>query len=128
MDQYILKMSLCLALIVGLLYLTRWFAKKYGLQGLRTGGQAPLIRVVSKQAVGPRANVVVIDLDGDRLILGVTPSSVNLLATKSPPHASNSNDAPARKVTHVPITRFDDILNRARGKWATPNDISNDGK
>ncbi len=72
-------------LILVLLFATLWVLKKLSVTRGVGGG---LIRVVSAAAVGPRERVVVVDVGGERLVLGVAPGQVSLLSGQPlPPEA-----------------------------------------
>lgn len=70
--QAMLGMVLVIALIFGL----AWAMRRLGLQ--RLGGSS-VVRVVSSAAVGTRERVVVVDVAGTWLVLGVTGSQVSML-------------------------------------------------
>jgi flagellar protein FliO/FliZ len=65
-------------LVLGLIFVCAWLARRFGLQ--RLGGSS-LLRVISSSAVGARERVVVVEVAGTWLVLGVTPSHVNTLHT-----------------------------------------------
>jgi len=64
--------------VLGLIFLFAWLARRFGLQRFG-GGQA--VKVVSSTAIGQRERVVVVELGGTWLVLGVTPSQINTLHT-----------------------------------------------
>jgi flagellar protein FliO/FliZ len=70
-----LRVVVSLAAVLGLLwYVQRRITKKSGTQ--RAAG---LVSVVGRQGIGPKASVVVVDVDGTRFVLGVTEQSVTVL-------------------------------------------------
>ena len=69
-------------LILALLFATLWLLKKISVP---RGGPGNLVRVVSAAPVGPRERVVLVDVGGKRLVLGVAPGHVALLDTQTPP-------------------------------------------
>jgi flagellar protein FliO/FliZ len=70
-----LRVVVSLAAVLGLLwYVQRRISKGSGAQ--RTAG---LVSVVGRQGIGPKASVVVVDVDGNRFVLGVTEQSVTVL-------------------------------------------------
>lgn len=77
----LLQAGLGMVLVLGLIFLCAWLARRFGLQ--RFGG-SPLVKVVSSAAVGQRERVVVVDVGGTWLVLGVTPQQVNTLHTMAP--------------------------------------------
>lgn len=73
--------SLVLRVLVSLgavLALVWWFQRRLT-RGVRASGAEPLVRVVTRQAISPKASVVVVDSEGRRFLLGVTETSVNVL-------------------------------------------------
>jgi flagellar protein FliO/FliZ len=71
------QMLLGLALVIALLFASLWLLKR--LSSPR-GEAAGLIRMVAGTAVGARERVVVVEIGGTWLVLGVAPGRVNTLA------------------------------------------------
>ena len=72
----------------------------------RTGGprrQEP-IRVVAKQGVGPKAQIVVVDMEGARYVLGVTEGGVSVVDRLPLPAADRTQPAPVE----TPATQTSD--------------------
>ncbi|WP_312264553.1 flagellar biosynthetic protein FliO [Rivihabitans pingtungensis] len=88
--QTVLAMAVVLGVILGL----AWLARRVNPMAL-TGNPASL-RVVSGVMVGQRERVVVVEVQGKWLVLGVAAQSVNLLCTLDKPE-----DVPA----DVPVAR-----------------------
>lgn len=78
----ILQLGFGFIAILGLLFATLWLLKKLSLP---RGGASSMVRVVSAAAVGPRERVVLVDVGGKRLVLGVAPGRVSLLDAQSAP-------------------------------------------
>ncbi|MBI1394803.1 MAG: flagellar biosynthetic protein FliO [Betaproteobacteria bacterium] len=74
----LLQVFLGLALVMGAIALAAWLARRY-LPGTRHG-TGP-VRVVGGVMVGPKERVVVVEVQDDWIVVGVTPSSVNALHT-----------------------------------------------
>lgn len=70
------------------LALVWWFQRRLT-RGERASGAEPLVRVVTRQAISPKASVVVVETGGQRFLLGVTDASVSVL------HTSEAEAAPA---------------------------------
>ena len=87
-----LRVALSLAVVVGLL----WFMQRKITRSSRVSKNAQLISVVGRQGVGQKASVVVVDIDGQRFVLGVTEQSVNVLQSAAAPVANPSADLFAR--------------------------------
>ena len=58
---------------------------------------AKTVNVVTKQSIGAKASVVVMDVDGQRFLLGVTEQSVTVLNTSATPGVE-----PAREIAVAP--------------------------
>lgn len=76
-----LRVVLSLAVVLGLL----WVMQRRLSRGTRGRGGANLVTVVGRQGLGQKASVVVVDIDGQRLILGVTEQSVTVLHDAAAP-------------------------------------------
>jgi flagellar protein FliO/FliZ len=72
-----LRVVVSLAVVVGLL----WMLQRRLTRGSRASGTAKPVRIVTKQAISPKASVVIIDVEGTRLLLGVTEHAVSVLQT-----------------------------------------------
>ncbi|MFO7689984.1 MAG: flagellar biosynthetic protein FliO [Cryobacterium sp.] len=82
MDTVIVALRVLLSLGVVLALL--WYLQRR-ISRVTRGTQTPnLVTVVGRQAVGAKSSVVVVDVDGQRLTLGVTDQSVTIL------HATNT--------------------------------------
>ena len=82
---------------------------------------APLVAVVGRQAIGPKASVAVVDVGDQRLVLGVSESGIALLTTMAVPEvavvaeeAAPTLPAPALPAPTVPVPAvlpdFDEVL------------------
>ncbi|GEP25411.1 flagellar biosynthetic protein FliO [Cryobacterium levicorallinum] len=70
-----LRVVLSLGVVFGLL----WYLQRRLVKGGRAKLSANLVTVVGRANVGQKASVVVVDVDGQRLILGVTEHAVSVL-------------------------------------------------
>jgi flagellar protein FliO/FliZ len=73
----ILRVVVSLGAVLALVW---WFQRRLT-RSARASGAEPLVRVVSRQAITPKASVVVMETGGQRFLLGVTEASVNVLHT-----------------------------------------------
>lgn len=62
--------------ILGLIILLAWFAKRLNLNGMSMG-QA--IKVQSMMSLGTKEKLVVVEVEGEKLLLGVTPHNITVL-------------------------------------------------
>lgn len=73
------RVVVALLLVIGLIVISGWLAKRSGLSGRLTANTQ--VRVVSKQTLAARSSIVVVEVPGAQLILGVTPASIQVLHT-----------------------------------------------
>jgi flagellar protein FliO/FliZ len=81
----LLTVVLSLVLILGGFVAVAWFTRRY-LPGVGAQGA---VRVVGTTAVGTRERVVVVEVDGTWLLLGVGGGNVRLLHSQPKPHDSS---------------------------------------
>ncbi|WP_432727130.1 flagellar biosynthetic protein FliO [Variovorax sp. W6] len=99
----LLQAGFGMAVVVGLIFLCAWLARRFGLQRL---GGGHLVKVVSSAAVGQRERVVVVEVADTWLVLGVTPSQVNTLHTlpaQAQPHSAAPSAPAAAPSRHVEL-------------------------
>jgi flagellar biogenesis protein FliO len=100
--SYLLTLFWVCGLAVGVLVVLR--AAKGG--GMAIGHAQP-IRVVGRQAVGPGSNLMLVEVDGARMLLAVSRSGVTLIESK-----------PTKSSNVIPIdSRFSVIIKRAGTRW-----------
>ena len=75
-----------------------WLVKRAG--GLQIN-QGNGLKVIAAISVGPRERVVLIELAGEQLLLGVAPGRVNLLHRFDEPVLSAGGDDFAGKIRHI---------------------------
>ncbi|MDJ0378125.1 flagellar biosynthetic protein FliO [Cryobacterium sp. PH31-L1] len=81
MDTLIVAVRVVLSLGVVLALL--WYLQRRLSRGARALGNANPVTVVGRQPIGQKASVVVVEVDGTRLVLGVTEQAVTVLHEKS---------------------------------------------
>lgn len=86
-----------MVLVLLLIFICAWLARRFGLQRAVSG---PWVKVVGATTVGQRERVVVVEVAGTWLVLGVAPGRVNALHTIDPEHvarlrAESPESAPA---------------------------------
>jgi flagellar protein FliO/FliZ len=97
-----------LVAVLALIALLAWLAKRLGVA--RPGSNGPL-KVVSERAVGTRERVVLVEVAGQWLVLGVAPGQVRALANLPKPE-----NAASEAIAAVPATPFAGWLERALKK------------
>lgn len=93
-----------LNLFLGLVFLAAvviagwWLVQRAGGLQIKSGNG---LRVVTAISVGPRERVVLIEIAGEQMLLGVAPGRVNLLHRFEQPVVAASNDDFASKIRQV---------------------------
>lgn len=78
-----LRVLLSLAVVLAAI----WYAHRRLTRSGRLPRATKAVNVVTKQSIGAKASVVVMDVDGQRFLLGVTEHSVTVLNTSETPSA-----------------------------------------
>lgn len=79
---YIGQVMMGLVLVLGLIFAIAWLMRRFG-QGTLMGGQH--MKVVSSLPLGPREKLLLVDVGGEQLLLGVTPGRINCLHSFNTP-------------------------------------------
>lgn len=87
----LLQAGLGLAVVLALIFLCAWAARRFGLQ---QGSGGRLLKVVSSAMVGQRERVVVVEIGSSWLVLGVAAGQVNALHTMPAQKLSESEAVP----------------------------------
>jgi flagellar protein FliO/FliZ len=97
----LLQAGFGLALVLALIFLCAWAARRFGL--LQQPGSGRLIKVVSSAMIGQRERVVVVEVGSTWLVLGVAAGQVRALHTMS---AETLPEAPAATALSAMSGRF----------------------
>ena len=73
-----IKTAAMLFLVLGLLIFVLYFMKRYLYKGQNSKGDT-LIKVVSKLHLSPKERIEVIEVSGERIVLGITPGNIRFL-------------------------------------------------
>ncbi|MDI1275609.1 flagellar biosynthetic protein FliO [Polaromonas sp.] len=90
----LLQAGLGLAVVLALIFLCAWAARRFGLQ---QAGGGRLLKVVSSAMVGQRERVVVVEIGGSWLVLGVAAGQVSALHTMPAQKLSEFDAAPTHR-------------------------------
>ena len=102
-----LRVLVVLGVIVGVL----WFVQRRvtkGRSGRSRRGNA--VSVVGRQGIGPKASVVVVDVDGDRFVLGVTERQVSVLHSGRRPQEADAETTATVTALSTPPRQDADFL------------------
>ena len=89
-DSVLLTVSGALALIILVMVLLAWVARRSGIA--RRFNDGSLIAVVASKSLGARERIVLIDVEDQRLVLGVTATQIACLATLAKPLSESVRD------------------------------------
>lgn len=98
----LLQAGLGMLLVLGLIFLFAWMAKRFGLQRL---GGSQVVKVISSSMLGQRERVVVVEVGTTWLVLGVTAGQINTLHTLPAP-ASSLTPTPPDAGSHGALGLF----------------------
>ena len=119
----VLRVALSLAVVLGLLAFAARAASRRGL-GTAPGRSTAKVEIVARQGLGRNSSVVVVRAADRALVLGVTESSVTLLADADPSVldlTQSDPDAPGMARTGGPVARtsaWKDTLELLRDRTA----------
>jgi flagellar protein FliO/FliZ len=106
-----LEVTLALLLVVGLIALLAWAARR--LRGFGIGGVSERIQVLSDRAVGPKERCLLVRVGDTDILLGVAAGAVRALHVF--PVGANTA-APAATPASTRMPNFKDLLMRSLGK------------
>ena len=98
-----LFVALRVLVVLGVIVTVLWLVQRRVTKG-RTSGRGRrgnAVTVVGRQGVGPKASVVVVDVDGNRFVLGVTERQVSVLHTSDRPQ--DADVTPLVRVPEAPV-------------------------
>lgn len=77
----LLRAALSLALVLGMIVLCAWLLRRFGGPRLATSQR---LQVLASVPLGQRERLALVDVDGERLLIGVAPGRVELLRDCGP--------------------------------------------
>ena len=75
----IFKMVLALGIVLSLLFAAVFLFKKFFGGKIGLAGKGQQIRVITSTYLGPRKSIAVVDVAGERIVVGVTPTHITML-------------------------------------------------
>lgn len=109
----LVQASFGLALVLALIFLCGWAARRLG---LRQTGSGRLLKVVSSTMVGQRERVVVVEIGGSWLVLGVAAGQVRALHTL-PAESLPATQTATGTAAPTPMAAFSQKLLESIGKF-----------
>lgn len=113
----LLQAGLGMLMVLGLIFACAWLARRFGLQ--RFGGSGQVVKVVSNASIGQRERVVVVEVAGTWLVLGVTSNQINTLHSL-PAQAVAGTPAAADAGARSPVGLFARKLRESLTGKASP--------
>jgi len=81
------KMLAALAVVIAMMIGAMYFIKKYFYQSPAAAGESALIHVISSCHLGPKNSILLVEVLGQAMLLGVTDHQMSILATITDPEA-----------------------------------------
>lgn len=88
------KMAVALGLLLSMLLAGAHLVRRYGLKGRGLLGQGSSFKVQATHYLGAKKSLAVVEVEGERLVLGVTPQSITLLARLPGPQEDAAGGSP----------------------------------
>lgn len=76
----LLKMILALGILLALLFAGLFVFKRFMGKKIGIAGQNPGIKVVTSAYIGPKKSIALVDISGERIVVGITPNHISMLA------------------------------------------------
>lgn len=87
---HLLNVTLGLLAIIGLIFALSLFVKRFGTGSFAGNGQ---LKILSSLPLGTRERIVLVDVAGQQLLLGITPTAINTLHVFAEPVVVNNQTA-----------------------------------
>ncbi|NPU84733.1 MAG: flagellar biosynthetic protein FliO [Syntrophaceae bacterium] len=105
----LLKMLFALAIVLGLLIGSVYFLKKF-MAPVGGGDDGQAIRILATRSLGPKSSILVVDILGKIVALGVTGSQISVIADLDDPSALER----LRPRGGAPVSPLPETLDRYR--------------
>ena len=99
--RMILTLGAMLVLGLAAIAAVRWWSGR-GLSPAAGPGNAPALRVLQRAVLEPGRSVVLLEVDGERVLLGSTAQQVTLLSAAAVLTPADGSDAPGARTFGVP--------------------------
>jgi flagellar protein FliO/FliZ len=83
----LLKMIFALSVVLGIMIAAAYFFRKFLSQPVISGDDSALIHVVSTRYLGPKSSIMLVDVLGELIVIGISNSQMSVLTTISDPQA-----------------------------------------
>jgi flagellar biosynthetic protein FliO len=108
------KMLAALAVVIAMMIGTAYVLKKYFYRSTETINGNPMINILSDRYLGPKSSILLVDVLGQVMLLGVSVNQISALGTISDPkaleHLKNLRPPPQAPPISESILRYRSIL------------------
>lgn len=94
----VLQVVAGLAVVLGLFGLTAWLLRRLG--AVKAGGRAGALRIVDSLALSARDRLVLVEVAGERVLLGLSPGRISALHRVEGPAATAGTSAASTFAAH----------------------------
>jgi len=120
--------ALRVLVVLAVIVLVLWYVQRRVTKGRGASRRTNAVNVVGRQGIGPKASVVVVDVDGNRFVLGVTERQVSVLHTGERPHDADVRPLrPVRKTFAKELPGAAESAPEATGTGGTGNATGSTG-
>ncbi|MBI5194317.1 MAG: flagellar biosynthetic protein FliO [Nitrospirae bacterium] len=77
------KMIVVLGILIALLLVVLYVVKKYLWKKIGKGGKEDGIKVITSAYVGPKKSIALVEVAGERIVVGITPDNISMLTKVS---------------------------------------------
>lgn len=110
----ILRMIAALLGVISAILLAAWLARRSGWLGQQTRRHD--LRIQASLALGPRHRLVLVAVEGERMLIGLSPQNIQHLATLPPADATAMTAAPPEATGATATSELPDLPGTLTGK------------
>ena len=108
-----------LAAVLGIILLLAWLSKRFNFTA--PGGHNNM-RLISAMSVGQKEKIVLVEVEGEKLLLGVTPHQINALKELGKTGQTEEEALASESQTNTPRTEFADRISKLLNAGVTGHD------
>ncbi|MBA57462.1 MAG: flagellar biosynthetic protein FliO [Pseudomonadales bacterium] len=104
------SMVVGLAAVLGIIFLLAWISKRFN---IGTPGGSSNMRMISAMSVGQKEKIILVEVEGEKLLLGVTPHQISRLKEFGKARDPAITATPPKETeTNVPKTDFSERMSK----------------
>lgn len=120
------KMLSALAIVLGIMIGGMYFIKKFFLPTVSAAGEGEVINVIATRYLGPKSSIMLIDVLGHIVVVGVANNQMSLITTISDPTVMEKLKGLNRKDRDFPSLR--DSLTKYRQRLSSRKQAGKDNR